>query len=304
MAIPENDNQLWKGFGHGLYSKRAERDVDGLVIDQTYAKKADVPALDNALSTSTTTAITPKAVKDVIAEVDVIPTLPQTPSSLYSETSGSMTWGGWESDDVDVPEKTITVGGKEYKIVTIGTQQWMAENLAYLGSINFPETAKPQYASATYPKVDGQYITRFGYLYNNLALDALTTVAPSGWHIPTVSDVTTLETYVSTHIAGTQATSVADALKSALSTDWNYSDTGSDIYAFKADAPGYFAANRYYNTNTYINYLSAVRYWCTFDTWQNTPYFGIDSSTTNTLVRNTNGYYTDFFSVRFVKNLA
>ena len=105
MSIPENDTRLWKGFnGHGLYSKRAERDVDGNVIDQTYAKKADVPDLDNALSTSTTTAITPKAVKDAIAEVDVIPTLPQTPSSLYSESQGSLAWGGWETEEIDVPE--------------------------------------------------------------------------------------------------------------------------------------------------------------------------------------------------------
>ena len=105
MAIPENDKQLWKGFGHGLYSKRAERDVDGLVIDQTYAKKADVPALDTELSASTTTAITPKAVKDAIAEVDVIPELPQNPSSLYSEAAGSMVWGGWETEEMDIPEK-------------------------------------------------------------------------------------------------------------------------------------------------------------------------------------------------------
>ena len=103
MAIPENDNQLWKGFGHGLYSKRAERDVDGLVIDQTYAKKADVPALDTVLSDSSTTAITPKAVNDAIAAVDVIPELPQNPSSLYSESQGNLAWGGWESEEMDVP---------------------------------------------------------------------------------------------------------------------------------------------------------------------------------------------------------
>ena len=108
MPIPENDTQLWKGFnGHGLYSKRAERDVDGNVIDQTYAKKADVPALDTVLSDSSTTAITPKAVKDAIADVDVIPELPQNPSSLYSESQGSLAWGGWESEDVDVPDNIM-----------------------------------------------------------------------------------------------------------------------------------------------------------------------------------------------------
>ena len=105
MSIPDNDTQLWKGFnGHGLYAKRAERDVDGSTIDQTYVKSADVPALDDALSTSTTTAITPRAVQEAVNAVDVIPSLPQGASSLYSAEAGVMNWGGWESEDVDVPD--------------------------------------------------------------------------------------------------------------------------------------------------------------------------------------------------------
>lgn len=108
MSIPDNDTQLWKGFnGHGLYAKRAERDVDGSTIDQTYVKSADVPALDDALSTSTTTAITPRAVQEAVNAVDVIPSLPQGPSSLYSAEAGVMNWGGWESEDVDVPDNIM-----------------------------------------------------------------------------------------------------------------------------------------------------------------------------------------------------
>jgi hypothetical protein len=104
MSIPDNDTQLWKGFnGHGLYAKRAERDVDGNAIDQTYVKSADVPALDDVLSTSTTTAITPRAVQEAVNAVDVIPSLPQGPSSLYSAEAGVMNWGGWETEEVEVP---------------------------------------------------------------------------------------------------------------------------------------------------------------------------------------------------------
>ena len=108
MSIPDNDTQLWKGLnGHGLYAKRAERDVDGSTIDQTYVKSADVPALDDALSTSTTTAITPRAVQEAVNAVDVIPSLPQGPSSRYSAEAGVMNWGGWESEDVDVPDNIM-----------------------------------------------------------------------------------------------------------------------------------------------------------------------------------------------------
>lgn len=171
MAIPENDNQLWKGFnGHGLYSKRAERDVDGLVIDQTYAKKADVPALDTVLSDSSTTAITPKAVKDAIAAVDVIPELPQTPSSLYSETSGSMVWGGWETDEMDVPvSDIITIDGKDYQTVIIGNLRWMAQNLDsdVTGSVSSSDPA-------------------YGKLYSWSSISLIT--IPAGWRIPTEAD--------------------------------------------------------------------------------------------------------------------
>ena len=175
MAIPENDNQLWKGFdGHGLYSKRAERDVDGLVIDQTYAKKADVPALDTVISDSSTTAITPKAVKDAIAEVDVIPELPQNPSSLYSETSGSMTWGGWETEEMDIPvSDIITIDGKDYRTVVIGSLRWMAQNLDsdVTGAV---ASSDPEYGKL--------------YPWESLSLINI----PSGWRIPTKADALAL----------------------------------------------------------------------------------------------------------------
>lgn len=144
-----------------LYSKRAERDVECNVIDQTYAKKVEVPELDDALSTSTTTAVTPHAVKEAVEEVDVIPALPEGPASLYSEAAGFMMWGGWELENIDVPETTITIAGQEYKIVQIGNQMWMAENLNYLDNLSFPHTANPQHASAAYPLYVGEYINRF-----------------------------------------------------------------------------------------------------------------------------------------------
>ena len=305
MPIPENDTQLWKGFnGHGLYSKRAERDVEGNVIDQTYAKKTDVPALDNSLSDSTTTAVTPRAVKEAVEEVDVIPALPEGPASLYSETAGSMMWGGWESENIDVPETTITIAGQEYKIVQIGNQMWMAENLNYLGNLNFPHTAKPQYESATYPLYVGEYITRFGYLYNSLALDTLESLAPAGWHLPTTDDVSTLESYVYANLANTGAANVADALKSSLNTDWYSSYAGKDVYGFKADAPGYYWRRKYNQTSNYVNYMESARYWCKYGTYDATPYFGINQNSSNSLGLQMDGYYLDYFAVRFVKNLS
>ena len=101
--MPE-DLQLWKGFnGHGLYAKRAEKDRNGEDIVTTYAKQSEVPALTDDLTTSTTTAVTPGAVKEAIDAIVKIPDTANQPSTLYVGGQG-MGWTGWEADEIDVPE--------------------------------------------------------------------------------------------------------------------------------------------------------------------------------------------------------
>jgi uncharacterized protein (TIGR02145 family) len=76
--------------------------------------------------------------------------------------------------------------GNIYKIVTIGDQIWMAENLAYIpNSGNF-------WAN--------ENIETYGYLYDwQTALN----VCPSGWHLPSDDEWTELTDYLGgTHVAG------------------------------------------------------------------------------------------------------
>ena len=109
MTIPENDTQLWKGFnGHGLYAQRTERDRDGNVIDETYAKKADLHALSDSLSDSTTTEITPHAAKTAIDGILKVPTPGAEGTMLsYGVSQNSMAWDAWESDVFDVPSELL-----------------------------------------------------------------------------------------------------------------------------------------------------------------------------------------------------
>ncbi len=91
---------------------------------------------------------------------------------------------------------------KVYKTVKIGTQVWMAENLAYLpavsSEIEWSETS-PTYNVYGYPgisisdaKTTDNFAT-YGVLYN---WPAAVTACPDGWYLPSDEDWKTLEKYL------------------------------------------------------------------------------------------------------------
>jgi len=80
--------------------------------------------------------------------------------------------------------------GHQYQSITIGTQIWMAENLAYLSGVNriatglFDEECRYVYGydgiSSDSAKRSVNYI-EFGVLYNWVAAKS---ACPAGWHLP------------------------------------------------------------------------------------------------------------------------
>jgi hypothetical protein len=102
-----------------------------------------------------------------------------------------------------------------YRIVTIGSQTWMAENLKYLPSVVGPGTGSkttPHYyvygyngTNVTYAKATANYNT-YGVLYNwpaamNGTASSTTNpsgvqgVCPDGWHLPSDAEWTELTDY-------------------------------------------------------------------------------------------------------------
>jgi uncharacterized protein (TIGR02145 family) len=73
--------------------------------------------------------------------------------------------------------------GKVYKTIKIGTQTWMAENLAF----------KPDSGNYWAYNNDANNVSKYGYLYD---WKTAITVCPTGWHLPTDDEWTILITYL------------------------------------------------------------------------------------------------------------
>ncbi len=102
--------------------------------------------------------------------------------------------------------------GKTYKTVVIGTQTWMAENLAY-------KTGSGCWAYDN----DQRNITTFGYLYS---WEMAKNVCPTGWHLPNNVEWNTLKSYIG-GIPGTEDVS-GGKLKETDTIHWRSPNTGAN----------------------------------------------------------------------------
>jgi uncharacterized protein (TIGR02145 family) len=117
--------------------------------------------------------------------------------------------------------------GQKYKIVKIGEQTWMAENLNYN-------------ASGSTCFFDESYCPKYGRLYN---WKTARTVCPSGWHLPSDAEWQTLASFA----GGYEITGKKLKAKSG----W-YENNGADDFGFSALPGGYVnSAGGSINSNIY-----------------------------------------------------
>lgn len=161
--------------------------------------------------------------------------------SVVTETAGDAT------ATTLVADKLVDKRGgkeKEYKIVKIGTQYWMAENLA--ASTYRDGTAITLYTSqlmeAWKMDTDGAYhvyaddaeeISKvYGYMYNGYAVLSEKGLAPEGWEVPTYEQYTALKKF---------AGSAAVNYKSTMDNSWGESTSqNTNLTGFSALAAGFF----------------------------------------------------------------
>jgi len=150
-----------------------------------------------------------------------------------------------------------------YKTAVIGTQTWMAENLNYADSVAMMNLKGNSWCYNN----SADSCTKYGRLYiwtaaMNIASSYQSAsaaaviftpqqgVCPTGWHIPTNAEWTTLEDAVGGEdVAGT-------ALKST--SGWNSNGNGTDAYGFSALPAGGRSGGLFFNAGNFVNFWSAT----------------------------------------------
>jgi uncharacterized protein (TIGR02145 family) len=135
---------------------------------------------------------------------------------------------------------------KLYRITTIGTQIWMAENLNYDANGSFCYGAQDSNCAI------------YGRLYNWAT--AMAGVCPEGWHLPSEEEWEVLMNFVQTSNGSTYYggnASIAGKYLKATS-GWNGNGNGQDTYGFAALPGGYsLSGGFFYDVGNYGYWWSA-----------------------------------------------
>ena len=187
---------------------------------------------------------------------------------------GLITLVGCEKDDDTDTETTDTSSGEAkdadgniYTSVTIGTQEWMSENLRttkYSDGTSIPNvTGFSQWDSLNsgawcYYNNDNQYDTIYGKLYNYYAVNT-NKLCPTGWHVPTDADWTELTDYLT---ADGHSSDEGTALKATSGwVDGGYEINGTDDYGWKGLPGGYrFTARHAIHVSSFSS-IGSFGYW-------------------------------------------
>jgi uncharacterized protein (TIGR02145 family) len=199
-------------------------------------------------------------------------------------------------------ETVHDIDGNVYPIITIGKQGWMKEDLKTTrysngDSINTTTPATLDITNEPTPKLQWAYdgnksnVEIYGRLYTWYAATDDRNICPTGWHVPTYADWSTLTTYlVGEYVAGGK-------LKEKGTTHWKSPNTGATNESGFTALPGGYR----YGNGTFYDIGGTGNWWSstevsTINAWCYTMYNNL---------RNVNKHYgkkTNDLSVRCVRD--
>lgn len=202
--------------------------------------------------------------------------------------------------------------GNTYKTIEIGTQIWMAENLKttkYQNGDAIPNvtdnTSWTNLSTGAYANYNNNAnnVATYGRLYNWYAVNDSRKLCPQNWHVPTDTELKTLEMYLGmstteANDTGFRGVDVGGKLKETGTAHWNSSNSGATNSSGFTALPGGY---RYYNNGGFYVigsngfWWSASEYNASYAWYRNLYYAGSD------VIRNFN-YKRNGYCVRCVRD--
>lgn len=200
--------------------------------------------------------------------------------------------------------QTVTdIDGNVYNTIVLGTQEWMTSNLKTLhfsnGDViphNLSQSAWSnlnQSSGADYYNNDSLTGSTYGVLYNWAAVSNINNVCPTGWHVPSNYEWTSLINF-----AGGSATA-GGPLKERDTVHWNYPNFNATNFSGFTALPGGLR----HNTGGY-QYLNDFGYWWTSTQGTANPgyAYNVKMSYADEVVLQYESNQRGGFSVRCLKN--
>jgi uncharacterized protein (TIGR02145 family) len=221
----------------------------------------------------------------------------------YAINSFGIAYGSQVSFNTGLSTAIPTVSdieGNVYQIVTIGTQVWMAENLKatrYRNGISIPlVTNKNAWNLQTTPRYcwynndEGTYKNTYGAMYNWYTVET-GNLCPSGWHVPSDTEWTTLTSY----LGGDNVASGKQ--KESGITHWASPNTeATNESGFTALPEGYCSENGTFGNIGGYGYWWSVTEYDSISVWGHYLYYGYNNRSRSLLNKNFG------FSVRCLKD--
>jgi len=208
------------------------------------------------------------------------------------------------------------IDGNIYSTIAIGTQTWMAENLKTTkfnngDLIGTTTPATLDISSESMPKYqwayDGNesYVVTYGRLYTWYAVDDSRKVCPTGWHVPTDVEWTTLTDYLTNNGYGYDGSGSDIAKSIAVTSGWTTNSTAGNVGNDQAsnNSSGFTAlpGGCRYNDNSFTFIYTYGGWWgaTEFNTALGWHYFITNFAN---LVARTGDYKRAGYSLRCVKD--
>ena len=180
-----------------------------------------------------------------------------------------------EATDTEIDNMfTVVIGGRTYRTVTIGNQEWLAENIDYRFDYNGNPLPVNQPGVITTPAawyynnddgtnygIDGTY--KCGLLYNQYAVMYLNehkdTLLPDGWHVPSGYEWSTMWAEIGERIGNIgnryNCGLLLRARDGSVTSNWPSGWSGTDNYGFTV-----LPAGRYLNSS-FIELGTSANFW-------------------------------------------